>query len=53
MDEHPFATYFDVRQGKPLCFESHPFLVGRVPHTKIDYRKKGTVILASLLEDLD
>ena len=32
-----------------------PFLtlfLGRVPHTKIDYRKKGTLILTSPLEDL-
>ena len=31
----------------------HVFLVGRVPGTKIDHRKKGTLILTSLLEDLD
>ena len=30
-----------------------PFLLGEGSTTKIDYRKKGTVILTSLLEDLD
>ena len=30
----------------------YPFL-GEGPPTKIDYRKKGTFILTSLLEDLD
>ena len=29
------------------------FLWGKVSPTKIDYRKKGTVIVSSLLEDLD
>ena len=29
-----------------------PFLVGRVPLLEIDYRKNGTLILTSLLEDL-
>ena len=31
----------------------YPFLVGRVPLTKTDCKKKGTQILTSLLEDLD
>ena len=33
----------------PVC----PFFGGRVPPTKIDCRKKGTLLLTSLLEDLE
>ena len=33
-------------------FSPVSFLVGRVP-SKIDYRKQGTLILTSLLEDLE
>ena len=32
---------------------SHPFFGWEGSPTKIDYRKKGTLILTSLLEDLD
>ena len=35
----------------PPVVPFYPFFGGRGP-TKIDYRKKGTLILASLLEDL-
>ena len=36
----------------PPVVRFYPFLVGRVPLLKFDYRKKGTVILTSPLEDL-
>ena len=37
---------------KRLGVLSHPFL-GEGSPSKIDYRKKGTLILTSLLEDLE
>ena len=59
----PFLMDKSLVQGRQRLFPmetrsssgalAHPFLVGRVPLLKIDYRKKlGTLILASLLKDL-
>ena len=41
-----------LRSRSPSSALLSPFLVGRGSPTKIDYRKKGTLILTTLLEDL-
>ena len=47
-DANPSSFFVILFLGPPF----NPFLVGRVPLLRIDYRKRvGTLILTSLLED--
>ena len=48
----PFA-HFPKQPRSPSSALSHPFFGWEGSPAKIDYRKKGTLILTSLLEDLD